>query len=119
LLAACFTPVPRDWAGGLSRLSSVHRRFALAQNAAVGGVLFFFGYVSLFHAPVFLEGSTAGRLLAAGAALWWGGRLVVLPWLRAWPEVTETWRRVGFALLHVQCALYALAYGWLALGRQP
>ena len=26
LLAACLTPVPRDWAGGLARLSPVHRR---------------------------------------------------------------------------------------------
>ncbi len=117
LIAACFTPVPRDWEGGLARLSPVHRRFAIAQNAAVGAVLLFFGYVSLAHAPVLLEGSVAGRLLAAGTALWWGGRLVVLPWLNAWPEVTEPWRRVGFALLHAQCAIYALAYGWLALGR--
>jgi hypothetical protein len=117
LVAAWFTPVPRDWEGGLARLSPVHRRFAIAQNAAVGAVLLFFGYASLFHAPVFLEGSTAGRLLAMGTALWWGGRLVVLPWLNAWSEVTETWRRVGFALLHAQCAIYAVAYGWLAVGR--
>lgn len=100
-----------------ARLSPVHRRFAIAQNAAVGAVLLSFGYVSPVHAPALLEGGTAGRLLCAGAALWWGGRLVVLPWLNAWPEVTETWRRVGFALLHAQCAIYAVAYGWLAFGR--
>jgi hypothetical protein len=116
LAAAWFTPVPRDWEGGLARLSPVHRRFAIAQNAAVGAVLLFFGYVSLVHAPVLLAGDTAGRLLAAGA-LWWGGRLVVLPWLNAWPEVTGPWLRAGFALLHAQCAIFAAAYGWLAIGR--
>jgi hypothetical protein len=116
VLAAWCTPVPRDWDGGLARLSPVHRRFALAQNAAMGAVSLFFGYISLFHAPVLLAGGEAARLLCAAIALWWGGRLLVLPWINAWPDVEGGWRRAGFALLHAQCASYALAYGWLALG---
>jgi hypothetical protein len=117
LALAWFTPVPRDWDGGLSRLSPLHRRFCIAQNAAVGAVLVFCGYVSLFHAPVLLAGDTAGRLLAAGIALWWGGRVIVLPWLRVGEELSGPWFRIGFALLCAQCAIYAFAYGWLALGR--
>ncbi len=111
---AWVTPIPRDWDAGLAALSPVHRRFAIAQNAAIGAVLLFFGYVSLFHASVLLEGSTAGRLLAAGAALWWGGRLVLLPWLGVRGELSSPWLRIGFALLCAQCAIYGLAYGWLA-----
>lgn len=112
---AWFTPIPREWDRGLAALSPVHRRFALAQNAAVGAVLWFIGYVSLFHAPLLVGGSEGGRLLAAGAALWWGGRLGVLPWLRLGAELTAGWMRVGFGLLIAQCAIYAAAYGWLAL----
>jgi hypothetical protein len=112
---ACFTPIPRDWDAGLAALSPVHRRFAIAQNAAVGAVLVFFGYVALFHARVLLEGSTGGRLLATAAALWWGGRVLLLPWLRVGGELTTRWLRLGFGLLVAQCTIYALAFGWLAL----
>ena len=116
------TPIPREWDTGLAALSPVHRRFAVAQNAAIGAVLWFFGYVSLVHAPVLVEGTEAGRLLAAGAALWWGGRLIVLPWLRVGGELGELappLLRIGFALLCAQCASYALAYGWLAIRPGP
>lgn len=114
---ALATPIPRDWDRGLAALSPLHRRFALAQNAAIGAVIAFFGYVSLVHAPVLLDGTPGGRLLAAAIAVWWGGRLAVLPWLRPGPELTTPWLRVGFTLLCTQCALYATAYGWLALTR--
>jgi hypothetical protein len=109
------TPIPHDWDAGLAALSPLHRRFALAQNAAVGAVTLFLGYVSLFHAPILLEGSPASRLLAAATALWWGGRILLLPWLRVVPELATPLLRAGFALLCAQCAIYALAYGWLAL----
>lgn len=112
---AWVTPIPREWDAGLAALSPVHRRFAIAQNAAIGAVLWFFGYVALFHAPVLLEGSVAGRLLAGGAALWWGGRLIVLPWLRVGEELATRWMRLGFGLLCAQCAIYAVAFGWLAM----
>jgi hypothetical protein len=108
------TPIPRDWDAGLAALSPVHRRFAIAQNAAVGAVMLFFGYVSLFHAPALLEGSAASRLLAAAIALWWGGRLLLLPWLCVGPELTTPRLRIGFTLLRLQCAIYGAAYGWLA-----
>jgi hypothetical protein len=109
------TPIPRDWDAGLAALSPVHRRFAIAQNAAIGAVLLFFGYVSLFHAPSLLDRSPAARLLCSAAAAWWGGRLVILPWLRVGPELDTPRLRFGFALLCTQCATYAVAYGWLAL----
>jgi hypothetical protein len=107
------TPVPRDWETGLAALSPVHRRFAIAQNAAVGAVMLFLGYVSLFHAPALLAGDEAARLLAAAFALWWGGRLALLPWLGVRAELTTPRLRLGFALLQAQCAIYAAAYGWL------
>ena len=80
-------------------------------------MLVFCGYVSLVHAPVLLAGDTGGRLLSAGIAMWWGGRLLVLPWLRVGEELNTPWFRFGFAMLCAQCAIYAAAYGWLALGR--
>ena len=110
-----FVTVALDWDVGLAALSPVHRRFAMAQNAAVGAVMVFFGYVSLFHAPALLEGSVASRLLAGAIALWWGGRLILLPWLRVGPELGTPLLRVGFALLTLQCAAYGAAFGWLAL----
>jgi hypothetical protein len=115
VVIAVRTPVPRDWDRGLAALSPLHRRFALAQNAAVGSVMLFLGYVSLFHAPALLAGGETARLLCAAFTLWWGGRLALLPWLGVGAELDTPLLRAGFVLLRLQCAIYALAYGWLTL----
>ncbi|MDP3070145.1 MAG: hypothetical protein Q8N18_07650 [Opitutaceae bacterium] len=112
---AHFTPVPPGWDENLARLPDIHRRFAIAQNGFIGGVMVFAGLVSLFAARELVSGTALARLGCGGIALWWGGRLVVLPWLRVWPELRTRPLRAGFALLHAECAAFAMAYGWLAL----
>lgn len=111
---AWFTPIPPRWEESLATLPDIHRRFSVAQNLAIGGVIAFCGLISLGFAPELLEGSTASRLLCAGIALWWGGRLLVLPYLKVRPALSTPWLKVGFMLLQVQCALFAVGYGWLA-----
>ena len=115
LIVACFTPIPAGWDGNLSRLPDVHRRFAVAQNFAIGATIAFCGLVCLCFAPELVAGATMARVLCAGIALWWGGRLVILPWLRVWPEIRSLFLRVGFVFLCAECAIYAVAFGWLAL----
>jgi hypothetical protein len=115
VVLAHFTPIPPGWDENLARLPDVHRRFAVAQNAFIGGAMVFAGIVSLLFAPELVGGSIAGRIICAGIALWWGGRLVVLPWLRVWPELRTPVLRAGFCVLHLECVLFAAAYGWLAL----
>ncbi len=111
---AHFTPIPPGWDENLSRLPEVHRRFAVAQNVFIGAAMGFAGIVSLAFARELVSGSIAARIVCAGIALWWGGRLVVLPWLRVWPELRTPLLRAGFVLLHAECAAFALVYGWLA-----
>jgi hypothetical protein len=41
LVAACFTPIPAGWDENLARLPAVHRRFAVAQNFAIGATIAF------------------------------------------------------------------------------
>jgi hypothetical protein len=112
---ASFTPIPANWDENLARLTAVHRRFAIAQNLSVGGVTLLAGIVSLAFAPDLVSGARLARVICAAIALWWGGRLVVLPWLRVWPELQTPFLRLGFALVHVTCAAFAAGYGWLAL----
>jgi hypothetical protein len=111
---AHFTPIPAGWEENLGRLPEVHRRFAIAQNVFIGGVMVFAGLVSLLFAPELVAGGTGARVVCAGIALWWGARLVVLPWLRVGPELTTPLLRLGFVLLHVECAILAGLFGWLA-----
>ncbi|HEX2854529.1 MAG TPA: hypothetical protein VHO24_14965 [Opitutaceae bacterium] len=115
LLMATFTPIPPNWDENLSRLPEIHRRFAVAQNFFIGAVIAACGAVSLLFAPDLVAGSKLARVISIGIALWWGGRIIVLQWLRVWPNLTGTWWRVGFVLLQLECAIYALAYGWLAV----
>lgn len=119
LVLACFTPIPPDWEKNLAALPEVHRRFAVAQNVFIGAVIAFCGLVSLFFAPELIAGTTAGRVLCAGIALWWGGRLAVLPWLGVRPQLATPALRIGFAALLAECAIFAVAYGWLALRPLP
>lgn len=109
------TPIPAGWEQNLARLPEVHRRFAVAQNVFIGGVMVFAGLVSLLFAPELVSGTTSARIVCAGIAIWWGARLVVLPWLRVGAELRGPMMRVGFALLHAECAAFAVLYGWLAL----
>ncbi len=114
---ACFTPIPPDWDKNLSGLPEIHRRFAVAQNFFIGATIAFCGAASLCFAPELVAGPPASRIVCAGIALWWGGRLVVLQWLRVWPHLVGAGWRVGFVLLQVECVAYAVAFGWLALRR--
>ena len=112
---AHFTPIPAGWDANLDRLPDVHRRFAIAQNVFIGGVMIFAGIASLLFAPALVSGTTSARIVCAGIALWWGARLIVLPWLRVGLELRTPLLRAGFVLLHAQCAAFAVAYGWLSL----
>lgn len=112
---AHFTPIPPDWEANLDRLPPIHRRFAVAQNVFIGGVMVFAGIVSLLFARDLVSGVPTARMVCAGIALWWTARLVVLPWLRVWPELRTPWPRVGFVLLHAECATFGVVYGWIAL----
>jgi hypothetical protein len=114
---ALLTPIPPNWEENLARLPEIHRRFAVAQNFFIGATIAFCGVVSLLFAPELVAGSATARAICAGIALWWGGRLAVLQWLRVWPHLPSGWWRFGFVLLQLECAIYALAYGWLATGR--
>lgn len=112
---ACVTPIPPDWEKNLATLPEVHRRFAVAQNIFIGAVIAAAGLISVLFAPQLVEGSSLARVITGCIALWWGGRLVVLPWLRAHQQLKTPILRAGFVLLLVECALYTAAYGYLAV----
>jgi len=115
LALACVTPIPPNWEENLSRLPEVHRRFAVAQNVFIGAVIAAGGFVCVLFAPLLVDGSTLARVICAGIALWWGGRLFVLPWLGAHRHLATPMLRIGFGLLLAECTLYLFGYGYLAV----
>lgn len=115
LVLACFTPIPPDWERNLAALPPMHRRFAVAQNVSIGATIAVLGLFSLGFAPALVGGAPLARAVCGATALFWGGRLGVLPWLRVRPALTTPLLRAGYALLLIQCAVYATAYAWLAL----
>jgi len=115
LLFACFTPIPPDWEKNLATLPTIHRRFAIAQNVSIGATIAALGLFSLFFAPALTNGSPLGRAVCGATALFWGGRLCVLPWLGVKPTLTTPVLKVGYTLLLIECSVYAVAYGILAL----
>jgi hypothetical protein len=114
LTIACFTPIPPGWEDNLQRLPEVHRRFAIAQNVFIGGVIAVCGLISLLYAEDLVAGLGIARAVSGSIALWWLARLLVLPFLKITPHLTTSPLRIGFVMLHLQCAIYALGFGWLA-----
>jgi hypothetical protein len=115
LTLACFTPIPPDWDKNLAALPPIHRRFAIAQNISIGATIAVLGLISLLLAPELITGHPLARVLCGLTALFWAGRLAILPWLRVHPTLTTPLLRLGYALLLTQCTLYTCAYAWLAL----
>lgn len=115
LALACRTPIPPDWDANLARLPLVHRRFALAQNVTIGAVIAGLGLFSVAFAPQLAGGAPLGRAVCGATAAFWGGRLLVLPWLRAHTCLATPALKAGFAALLAECAVYAAGYGWLAV----
>lgn len=114
LVLACFTPIPPDWDRTLAALPAMHRRFAIAQNVSIGAIIAILGLFSLRFAPELVAGTPLARAVCAATALFWGGRLCVLPWLGVRSALTTPALRLGYALLLLECALFAGAYGYLA-----
>jgi hypothetical protein len=114
LILACFTPIPPDWDANLAGLPLIHRRFAIAQNVSIGAMIAVLGLFSLGFAPELVGGTPLARAVCGATALFWGGRLCVLPWLGVRPTLTTPALKLGYLLLLVECSLYAVAYGWLA-----
>jgi hypothetical protein len=115
LALACFTPIPPNWEKNLATLPPIHRRFAVAQNVSIGCTIAVLGLFSLFFARELTGGAPLGRAVGGATALFWGGRLCVLPWLGVKPVLTSAALRAGYGLLILECAVYAAAYGWLAV----
>jgi len=115
LVLACFTPIPPDWEKNLAALPLIHRRFAIAQNISIGATIAVLGLLSLGFAPDLVAGSPLARAVCGITALFWGGRLAVLPWLGVGPALAMPILRIGYWVLLVECAVYAMAYGYLAL----
>jgi hypothetical protein len=115
LALACLTPIPPDWDTNLQRLPLVHRRFAVAQNVSIGGMIAILGLFSLFFAQDMVRGLPMARAVCLTTALFWGCRLLVLPWLKAHTCLPTPTLKVGFALLVIECATYAAGYSWLAI----
>ena len=115
LALACFTPIPPDWGKNLATLPPMHRRFALPQNVSIGATIAGLGLFSLLFASTLVEGTPLARAVCAATALFWGGRFCVLPWLGVRPALATPALRLGYKLLLVECALFALAYLWLAV----
>ena len=73
------------------------------------------GLLSLCFAPELVGGTGLARAVCGSTALFWGGRLAVLPWLGVRPTLTSVALKIGYTLLRLECATYALAYGYLAV----
>jgi hypothetical protein len=118
LAFAYFTPIPPDWDDNLMKLPLIHRRFAIAQNISIGAIIATLGLFSLLFSQEMVHGIPIARAVCFTTALFWGGRLIVLPWLKAHTCLPTPFLKIGYALLLLECVTYAVTYSWLG-ARNP
>jgi len=65
-----------------------------------------------------VRGLPMARAVCFTTALFWGGRLILLPWLKAHTCLPTPILNVGYGFLLLECAGYAVAYSRLG-ARHP
>jgi hypothetical protein len=113
LALASFTPIPPDWDANLTKLPLIHRRFAIAQNVSIGAMIATLGLFSLLFSQDIVRGLPIARAVCFTTALFWGGRLAFLQWLKAHTCLATPALKIGYAILLLECAIYTVAYSWL------
>jgi hypothetical protein len=103
LIASSLVPVRLDWKAQLAALPTLVRQLYWVYG----------GYVVL--SIELASGTRLARSFCAFAAIFWGVRLSLQPFLAARPFLTTWWLRAGYHLLSVWFAAFVLVFAWAAI----
>jgi hypothetical protein len=116
LIASSLVPIRLRWKTELGVLPRLHRQMYWVYGAYVVLAIVSFGLLSLFNAREMASGSGLARGLCSYIAVFWTGRICLQPVFDVKEHLTAWWLRLGYHTLTVVFALFALIYGYAALG---
>jgi hypothetical protein len=115
LIASSLVPVRLDWKAQLAALPTLVRQLYWVYGGYVVLSIVALGTISILNAEELASGTRLARSFCAFAAIFWGVRLSLQPFLAARPFLTTWWLRAGYHLLSVWFAAFVLVFAWAAI----
>ncbi len=115
LVASSLVPVRLDWKTTLSPLPELVRQLFWVYGGYVVLSIISLGVICIVNSEELASGSRLARSFCAYAALFWGVRLSLQPFLAAKPFLTTWWLRGGYHLLSVLFVSFTVVLGWAAI----
>ena len=116
LVASALVPFQLKWKTELASLSRLHRQMYWVYGGYVVLAIVAFGLISIFNAKELASGSGLARGVCGYIAVFWGIRLA-LQWIFDVKEhLSVWWLKLGYYVLTILFAGFALLYGFAALG---
>ena len=115
LVASSLVPLRLDWKRSLAGLPLLVRQLFWIYGGYVVLSIISLGLICIFNARELASGHPLARGFCAYAAVFWGVRLSLQPFLDAKPFLTTWWLRGGYDLLTVLFTSFTLVLGWAAI----
>jgi len=115
LVASSLVPVRLDWKTTLLPLPQLVRQLFWVYGGYVVLSIISLGVICIINSEELASGSRLARSFCAYAAIFWGIRLSLQPFLAAKPFLTTWWLRGGYHLLTVLFVSFTLILGWAAM----
>jgi hypothetical protein len=115
LIASALVPLRLDWKASLRDLPRLHRQLFWVYGGYVVLSIVSLGMISLVCAVELAEGSRLARAVCLYAALFWGIRLSLQPFLAADEFATTLWLKAGYHVLTLLFASFTTIFGYAAL----
>ena len=115
LVASSLVPVRLEWKNTLAPLPQLVRQLFWVYGGYVVLSIISLGTICIVNAEELASGSRLARSFCAFAAIFWGVRLSLQPFLAAKPFLTTWWLRGGYHLLTVLFVGFTSDLGWAAV----
>lgn len=115
LVASAMVPLRLEWNKVLAPLPPLVRQLFWVYGGYVVLSIISLGTICLLCSEELASGSRLARAFCAYAALFWGIRLSLQPFLQAKPFLTTWWLRGGYHVLTVLFTSFTLIFGWGAI----
>jgi hypothetical protein len=115
LVASSLVPLKLDWKHSLNSLPRLHRQLYWVYGGYTVMSIIALGTICMVCADELASGSRLSRAFCTYAAVFWGVRLSLQPFLDAAPFKTTWWLQAGYHVLSVLFAAFTIILGWAAV----
>jgi len=114
LVASALVPLRLNWRTTLASLPLLLRQLFWIYGGYVVLSIIGLGTVCILNSSELATGSSLARAICIYAAIFWGTRLCLQPFLAAKPYLNTKWLRAGYHLLSILFISFVFVMSWAA-----